>query len=240
MNDWLLIFLVIAIVAVMPFFLICWNLSKVTYRLSCQITPAPPDIPDQDIKEILQPAIAELIALGFDALGYHQIQRPNINENSLDCGAILYHAQTQVYASIMPVLANDPPIKIGFSNCFADGGCFSTLNDQITNISSQPRPEVSICQRLGAIAIAKLWQSHQKKLQELCLTRQPLTLSLEAYVETVEQQAAIEIRRLIHTKEMVWVEPDRSYRMSWLLVSRIAWNLFPKMWKAIYIANKKK
>ncbi|AFY73422.1 tetratricopeptide repeat protein [Synechococcus sp. PCC 7502] len=240
MNTWLQIFLVILAIAVIPFFLMCWNIAKITLRSVRHVIPATTE-PPEFVKNTLQSTISELQSLGFKFLGYYEIEKANLNADKSDWGVLFCDESHQVYVggSIPEVtILDNPPVNIAFSSFFADGGYVSTINlkldPKLKAIVSQPKPEISRIQHLGFATIPDLWQKHQDILQEQSLTREILTLDPEAYQETIERNAAIEVSRLVSTKEMVWVEPDKSYRYGWLLILRSALIYTPMVWSAIF------
>jgi hypothetical protein len=99
MNYWIVTILAFLIVALLPFFLVCRNLLGLTIRLVRRVnfaTTAPPD----HIKAMLQPAIAELEALEFVNVGYHQTERSKTNDEIFDWGVLLYDRKHSVFAGI--------------------------------------------------------------------------------------------------------------------------------------------
>jgi tetratricopeptide (TPR) repeat protein/Zn-dependent protease len=103
-------------------------------------------------------------------------------------------------------------------------------------IFSSSQTEAILVQNLGFQPIPKLWEAHQEKLQEFTLSRQPIDLLPSEYIESIERNAAMDMRRLIGTKELVWIEPEKTVRFSWLVVLRMALIHTPQTWKAMIAA----
>jgi tetratricopeptide (TPR) repeat protein len=232
MNPWIYPILVVLSIAALPFFLLCWNFSKLNLRATRLVTPAIA-APPEYVKDTLHSTIAEFEAFEFKFLDYYQIERQNVKEEISDWGVLLYHEAQKVFAAVAISQHSGklaPPINIELSNYFADGGCLGSTNLKATGFFSRPRPEVKFIQYMGFITSGELWQAHQAKLQEFCLSRQPLDLSAEEYVQALVRNSEIEVKRLIGTREIIWVEPDKTYRLSLLvsvfwaaIVTPIAW-----------------
>jgi tetratricopeptide (TPR) repeat protein len=181
--------------------------------------------PPEYVIDSLKGAIAELEELGFTDIDYYQIERVNINEETLDWGVLLYHHQQKVYAGVAISQHSGgwmPPINISLASFFDDGGYLYTVNIKSMGVFSLPNPEMILTQNLGFLAIPQLWQTHQDKLQEFTLSRATLDLLPAEYIEMTEQNALNEIHRLVGTKELLWVEPQIATRLSWLVVLRMA------------------
>ncbi|PZO43760.1 MAG: hypothetical protein DCF19_03780 [Pseudanabaena frigida] len=236
MNSWIYAILAALFIAALPFFLLCRNFINLKFRAFRRVAPAIAEPPEY-VRDTLQAAIAELEAIEFKFLDYYQIERPNVTEEVSDWGVLLYHEVQKVYAGVAISQHSGkliPPINVGLSSFFADGGYFSSLNLKPTRFYSLPRPEIAFVQNLGFITIGELWQAHQAKLQEFCLSRQPLDLSPEEYVETTARNSAIDMKRLIGNGEIVWVEPDRIYRPSLLVAMRWALITTPLAWSGFW------
>lgn len=238
MTSWIYVILAILFVAAFPFFLLCWNISQTKLRAVRHANPAIAEPPEYVI-ETLQPKVAELENLGFTHIDYYQIEKPNIHEESLDWGVLLYHQAQKVYVGVAISPHSGewiPPISISLASFFADGGYLFTSNIKSMEIFSSVQNETILVQNLGFQTIPQLWEAHQEKLQEFSLTRETLDLLPMEYIENTEQNVAIDIRRLVGTKELVWIEPEKSVRFSWLVVLRTALIHTPQTWKAIIAA----
>jgi tetratricopeptide (TPR) repeat protein len=232
MNSWIYAILAILFVAAFPFFLLCWNLSQTKYRAIRHANPAIAEPPEYVIAT-LNKAIGELEKLGFTHIDYYQIERANINEEALDWGVLLYHQRQKVYAGVAISEHSGawiPPINISLASFFADGGYLYTLNIKSMDVFSLPNSEMVLIQNLGFLDITQLWQAHEDKLQELSLSRVTLDLLPAEYIEGTEQNALNEMQRLVGTKEILWVEAERSIRFSWLVVLRMALINTPLVW----------
>jgi tetratricopeptide (TPR) repeat protein len=119
---------------------------------------------------------------------------------------------------------------------FADGGYLYSLNIKSMDVFSLPNSEIVLIQNLGFLDITQLWQAHQDKLQELLLSRVTLDLLPAEYIEETEQKALNEMQRLVGTKEILWVETERSIRFSWLVVLRMALINTPLVWASMVAA----
>ena len=232
MNSWIYAILAILFVAAFPFFLLCWNLSQTKFRAVRHANPAIAEPPEYVI-DTLNKAIAELEELGFTHIDYYQIERANINEEALDWGVLLYHQRQKVYAGVAISEQSGawiPPINISLASFFADGGYLYTLNIKSMDVFSLPNSEMVLIQNLGFLDITQLWQAHQDNLQELLLSRVTLDLLPAEYIEETEQKALNEMQRLVATKEILWVEAERSIRFSWLVVLQMALINTPLVW----------
>ena len=232
MNPWIYAILAILFVAAFPFFLLCWNLSQTKYRAIRHANPAIAEPPEYVI-DTLNKAIGELEALGFTHIDYYQIERASINEEALDWGVLLYHHRQKVYAGVAISEHSGawiPSINISLASFFADGGYLYSLNIKSMNVFSLPDSEMVLIQNLGFLAMPQLWQAHQDKLQELMLSRVTLDCLPAEYIEATEQKALNEMQRLVGTKEILWVEAERSIRFSWLVVLRMALINTPLVW----------
>lgn len=96
MKDWLLLAFGILVVALIPFFQVCWIIRHVVYRSIRSIIPASSEPPEY-VSKAFYPAIAKLQKLGFNSVGYQQIARANLNE-TFDWGILL--ATEEIYAGI--------------------------------------------------------------------------------------------------------------------------------------------
>jgi tetratricopeptide (TPR) repeat protein len=244
MNNWLLAFgLILTVAVILPFLQLCWVLSRLTMRSVRHVIPAITE-PADHLKESIQPAIAELESLGLNRIGNFQIERSNVNDQNLDWGILFDDLAHQIFVGVsIPelIIANNPTLNIGISSFFADGGSFHTsnskLDQKIATLLSKPSPDNSLSQHLGDLAIAELFLAHQAKFEQLCLTRQPLALSLEEYIKTIESNSVRDINRLIESKELVMIVPNRSHSFSSIIVIRAAWYFLPQSWLGIFGFN---
>lgn len=238
MNSWIYAILAILFMAAFPFFLLCWNLSQTKFRAVRHANPAIAEPPEYVI-DTLNKAIAELEELGFTHIDYSQIERANVNEEALDWGVLLYHQRQKVYAGVAISEHSGawiPPINISLASFFADGGYLYSLNIKSMDVFSLPDADMVLIQNLGFLDITQLWQAHEDKLQELSLIRVTLDLLPTEYIEGTEQKALNEMQRLVGTKEILWVEAERSIRFSWLVVLRMALINTPLVWANIVTA----
>ncbi len=119
MKDLLLLAFGILIVALISLFQVCWIIRHIVYRSIRSIIPASSEPPEY-VSKAFYLAIAELQELGFNSVGYQQIERANLNE-TFDWGILL--ARGEVYAGIsIPqlIIPSDPPLNISFTTFFAD------------------------------------------------------------------------------------------------------------------------
>jgi tetratricopeptide (TPR) repeat protein/Zn-dependent protease len=244
MNALLQILLIILIILSLPFFAMCWGYYKGVLRIIRRVSPATEE-PPVHIKNILEPTITQLIDLGFAIVGYYQIQRVRICDEPLDWGAFL-HYNNQVYAAVFIPQIDDndqPSINVGFTSIFLDRGGLSSTNTKIhqsiKRIIGQLPPEIAYTQDLGNISMSELWQAHQTKLKEFCLTRTSVTVMIEEFIETVEQINEAEIKALVKAKKVVWVEPNKTYRWSLMVIPAMALIYLPKLWLNIITQTDK-
>jgi tetratricopeptide (TPR) repeat protein/Zn-dependent protease len=243
MNEWFLVFGVVFAVLAIPFLISCWVLSQLVLRSVRHITKASLEPPNH-ILDTLQPAIAALQSLGLNLIGYYQIERVNLKDKTLNWGVLLESADRIFVGVSIPelVVVNAPALSIGISSFFDDGKGLSTTNLKLDRFSaklfSKPRAEILITQNLEHLAIAELLEAHQAKFSELCETRQPLSLSPNQYIQTLQSFAVKESERLHQGKEIIWVEPNHSYRLPIKTVLKAAWFYYLQNWAGMFGANQ--
>jgi len=214
MQSWLsytisIFFLLLALVAY-PYLIAYRRILNSTLRCFRTKLISPEEFPDY-LKTLLQSSLQELELHEFHLATYYQVPKA---DNQWYCNILAQHGSQHTYATLNMESLNQSKPLILVCTFFTDGFYLVTLNTSPSRIYSQNPKEFN--QYMGdASTIADLWQTHQNKLIELSATRSPRNLTPEAFLATLEDNHKISIERLVETKEIYWVQPGETYRMSW-------------------------
>ncbi|MDX2217283.1 MAG: hypothetical protein SFY66_28710 [Oculatellaceae cyanobacterium bins.114] len=201
------------VVFTLPYLIAFWNVRHTTMRCM-RIQPAlAKDIP-KHLKTIFKAAIAELHPHGFKMVSCHHIEQGSEKEGN-QWGVLLQHSSRSTYAGLVvrSLVDNATPLILTFITFLEDETQVTTNNTPSFKFYS-PNPQ-EITQYSESGAIAQQWQMHQEKLAELNQTRRSLVFSVEALLKRLEIHNQANIERLVNTKEVSWVKPAESYRLSW-------------------------
>ena len=201
------------LLAALPYLLAFWVMLKRTFRCLHTENTSSDKVPVH-LKAIFQTVITELEQYGFRVSGYYLIERIDTTEEGKDWSVLVQHKTQQTYVLLKTrQLSNVTPVSLLFTTFFTNGCQLDTVNSRFYGIFSQNPKDVD--QYLGTVAVGEQWQAHQRQLAQLSETKNPRTLSPEAFIATLEDNSRANVERLVQNREVYWVKLGASYRLTW-------------------------
>lgn len=217
---------VLLLILALPYGIAIWSIRHTTMRCMT-ITPAETKAIPEHLKAMFKGAIAELKPYGFKVAGCYRIAL-GPEKDGMQWGILLQHtsghssghSSGHTCAGLMTrsITSSATPLTLTFITFFQDNCQLVTLNSPKFAIYSANPQEIA--QHVGNTdvgpeAIASQWQTHQHKLTELLQTKSLLAVSTKALAKKLEASENAGIQHLIARREVSWVEPEKSYHMSW-------------------------
>ncbi|MEL7505164.1 MAG: site-2 protease family protein [Cyanobacteria bacterium J06554_6] len=126
--------------------------------------------------------------------------------------ALLHNNTQQVYALVTPSQAAVASTGLSFTSVFAEGGWLTTVNQRIYGIFSTDASHV--VQYDTQATVAELLEIHRRQTAEIAQGLPVQALTVDAYTDAYNQFVQREAERWVQQREVYWVTPQVSYRLS--------------------------
>ena len=195
---------------VFPIVAAVWVMRKVTY-CCLQMEPITRTDLSATQRKIFTPKIKEVQHYGFKSVGCWQL---TVIPDQTMQGVLMRHKSGHTYALLHIQLPfnHEIPVTLSIATLFDDGYSLETSNTFPTNIFS--RPEAHRVLRLGDVSVKDLLNAHRQEYLAIKQSAQPRSLDPKDFIAAQLQQARDQIDYAHVQKEIQWVEPGHTYRIT--------------------------
>jgi Zn-dependent protease len=222
LNALLLVLLIVAVTAALPFLTAVWKLTQTVWQVT-DVKPAHLKDCPPDWQQPIQTLLATCQGLGFEVVGYDWHSSGSATE-PLQWGVVLQTPTGEIYLTVVvnPAPTAQPALLDNFYTYFTDGTSLTTTNQKPWS-SFKPNPKRALLYLEGN-SIEALYAKHCQALAHLKSKKNPLGLPAEKFAQTWKRNYLDDLDYLAQTKAIDWVQLRKSYRLGFFSAVQLTWS----------------